>query len=86
MGHRAPEVVWAEVHGESVLHHRGTGSLTLLDPVATAVWSVLGDQKEDDLVALLSAQFAAPPERVRADVRRLLAELAEGELLVHGPD
>ena len=68
-----------------------SGSLRLLDPVATAVWSLLdGARRIEDLVADLGAMYGADVDVVRGDVVGFVLQLGRDGLLEgvtpDGPD
>lgn len=77
----------------AVLLHLPTGRRVTLSSTATAVWLAVVEAGEagvraGDLAAPLATRYAADPATVAADVRRLLAQLAdEGlvELAESGP-
>jgi hypothetical protein len=81
-----PTVGTVELEGEAVLLDEATGSLHLLNPVATVVWACFdGSGTIDELVADLSEAFGADAEQVRDDVVGLATELAGQGLLVGVP-
>ena len=78
----AASVASVEVDGEAVLLDEATGSLCLLDPVATLAWSCFdGSTAVGDVAADLAAGFAADADEVLADVVGLARRLADQGML-----
>lgn len=80
---RPAGVASAELDGEAVLLDGDTGSVHLLDPMATIVWACFdGATAIDELVGDLSDAFGADVAQVRRDVVDLARDLGERGLLV----
>ena len=77
-----PSVATVELDGEAVLFDESSGSLHLLDPVATVIWSRLdGSATLEELATELSTTFAADRSRVRDDLISFVRELDRQHLL-----
>lgn len=75
-------VLAQEAHGTTVLLRLADGGYYALDDVGAFIWSLCdGSRSMDDLVSAVLAEFDAPAEVVRADVRSFLDELADENLL-----
>ena len=65
-----------------VLLHTESGAYFTLDEVGARVWELCdGSRTVPDVVGTLYEEFDAPRELLEADVRALLAELADERLL-----
>jgi PqqD family protein of HPr-rel-A system len=83
---RGSWVATVELDGEAVLFDETSGSLHLLDPVATVIWNRLdGGATVDALAADLSEVFAADRHRVRDDLVTFVRELDHQHLLEGAP-
>lgn len=79
-----PWVATIELDGEAVLFDERSGSLHLLDPVATLVWNRLdGAATLADLATDFSTTFAADRSRVRDDLMTFVCQL-DGQHLLEG--
>lgn len=64
-----------------------TREVHLLNPTATRIWDLLETpHTPDELVAILTAEFDASPEQLRADLDALLGELASKGLVGSDPE
>jgi predicted ATPase len=71
-----------ELDGETVIYDDSNGSIHLLDPIATVVWSVFdGTSSLEEIAADLTEAFGADPEQVRSDVVSLVRNLGHSGLL-----
>lgn len=71
-----------ELDGETVIYDESNGSVHLLDPIATIVWSVLdGTSTLEEICADLVETFGADPAQVRGDVVTLARHLGRSGLL-----
>jgi len=71
-----------ELDGETVIYDDSNGSIHLLDPIATVVWSVLdGTSTLEEIAADLTEAFNADPDQVRNDVVTLARNLGHSGLL-----
>ncbi len=78
----AGQVVGAELDGEFVMLDPDSGIYYGLNEIGTAVWRFLSSPRRlDEVVAHVCEGFDVTPERCRADVDRLLAELAARRLV-----
>ncbi|MEM7285151.1 MAG: PqqD family peptide modification chaperone [Actinomycetota bacterium] len=74
----APGVSGVATPDGVVLHRHETDGIALLDPLAGTIWRLLdGSASTDQLVVDLAEAFSHPADAVRADVGRLLHDLAE---------
>lgn len=79
-----PDVRQASTEDGTVLLDIKGGRFYGLNPTASAVWQALSDGHDIDRITRdLLARFNAPPERVRADITTLVAQLHERGLLQH---
>jgi hypothetical protein len=79
----SPDVVHRELDGEAVLLNLETGMYFGLDEVATRLWQCLGEAIDLGRIhqALLD-EYDVVPDRLEADLIRLVTELAD-QGLVH---
>lgn len=78
----SPTVEFVHVDGEAVVYHCQTGSLHLLNAVATAIWSMFdAPASVSEAAERAASHFGVPPEDIHADVRDLTAQLLEIRLL-----
>lgn len=83
--HRAPNVIFKQVGEELVLLDFDGAVYYGLDEVGARIWQLLGETDSvDAIVTALAGEYDAPAEEIRADVERLLEELAARGLLVRG--
>ena len=79
----SPDVVFRNLDGEAVLLDLGSGTYFGLNEVGTRIWQMIeAGVDEPAIVASLSAEYAAEPATIAADVRRLLGELRSRRLIV----
>jgi hypothetical protein len=79
---RRRSVGMVEIDGRAILMEAETGSLQLLDPVGTAVWSALdGGRTVEGVAAELAARYGAPVTLVGGDVSRFVAHLGREGML-----
>lgn len=80
---RHPDVAWQRIGDEVVLMGLAPeGRVLGLNPTGGVVWSLLGEQDEDGLVAAVVELFAIEDGRAREDVRDFLSLLRERGLVV----
>lgn len=82
----AADAVWASFDDEVVIARPGTESATVLRGTGAAMWSAIvasGDRNR--AVEAVASRYAAPAERIGADLDRLAADLAERGLLTVEP-
>ena len=79
---RHPDVAWQTIGDEAVLMSLAEGRVLGLNGAGALVWSLVGEQDEDGLVAAVVERFATDRERAREDVRGFLALLRERGLVV----
>jgi coenzyme PQQ synthesis protein D (PqqD) len=78
----SPSQVSREVDGEAVILNFDAGVYYGLEGVGAAAWDHLGEPLTvAELRDKLVAQFDVEPERCEADLRELLADLAEAGLI-----
>lgn len=78
---RRPEVSLQEVGNEAILHDRRLGRAHVINASAARAWELCEGRTVDELVTGFAASYGQPPERVRADVERLLASFRQMDLL-----
>ena len=78
-----PQVVYRALAGEGgVLLHLESGAYHGLNEVGTLIWSLLDEERTlDELVTELHERLLDPPEDLRGEVERFLADLRERDLL-----
>ncbi|HWM13599.1 MAG TPA: PqqD family protein [Gaiellaceae bacterium] len=78
-----PQVVYRALAGEGgVLLHLESGAYHGLNEVGTLIWGLLDEERTlDQLVAELRERLLDPPEDLRGEVERFLADLRERDLL-----
>jgi Coenzyme PQQ synthesis protein D (PqqD) len=83
--HITPDVLHQELGGETVLLNLANENYFGLDEVGTRVWQVLAEtHSANDVVTRLVEEYDVPTEQLRADVERLLTELAAAGLVSFG--
>lgn len=71
-----------DVGSDFVLVNLATGSYFGLNPVGARMWALLAaGLGTGEVVAAVSAEYGVPGERAAADLKRLLAALAEQGLV-----
>ncbi|MBW3574829.1 MAG: PqqD family protein [Actinobacteria bacterium] len=79
---REDAVDWREVEGEVVALDRISSTYLAINAAGAVLWPALvRGTGEDELVALLLAEFAVDEVRARADVEAFLSMLAQRDLL-----
>lgn len=77
-----PSVIYRELSGEVVLLNLQSGVYYGLDPVGSRIWRLLTDRRStDEVCAVLLDEFDVSPDVLRADVTRIVQELAEQGLI-----
>lgn len=77
-----PDVLHQELGGETVLLNLANENYFGLDEVGTRVWQVLGEtHSASDVVSRLTEEYDVPTEQLRADVSRLISDLAAAGLV-----
>lgn len=77
-----PSVIYRELSGEVVLLNLQSGVYYGLDPVGSRIWHLLTDRRStDEVCAVLLDEFDVSPDVLRADVTRIVQELAEQGLI-----
>jgi hypothetical protein len=80
---RRPGVLVGQAEGQTVLLRPDDGSYYALKDVGSRIWELCdGERSIDQIADAISAEFDAPLEMIRADVRDLLTELRGEHLLV----
>lgn len=78
----ASRVVGTELDGEFVMLDPDSGNYYGLNEVGSAVWRLIASPRRlDEVVAHVCATFEVAPDRCRADVERLVSELAHRQLV-----
>lgn len=70
-----------EADADAVLLDVDTGSYFALNEVGGRVWSLCDGRTVSEIVDVISAEFDAPVEMIRADVLELLGALADEKLV-----
>ncbi|HEY0141788.1 MAG TPA: PqqD family protein [Thermoanaerobaculia bacterium] len=79
---RAPNVIFKQVGDELVLLDFDGAVYYGLDEVGARIWQLLGETESiDGIVETLAGEYETTRETLRADVERLLGELAERGLV-----
>jgi hypothetical protein len=78
----APDVLFQQVDGESVLLNLASESYFGLDPVGTRVWLLLGeDSSLQRAFDALRAEYEVEPDRLEGDLLALAQSLVDAGLL-----
>ena len=80
------DVVSRDLEGEAIILNLESGTYFGLDPIGTRIWSLL--QEDGSLrrtFELLEHEYDVEPERLKADILRLVGELRANNLLSVGP-
>lgn len=71
-----PDVMCKEVSGEGIVLHIGSGQYFGLNAVGMRMWALLLEHGDGEpTIAQLGAEFAAPAERLREDLREFAQRL-----------
>jgi hypothetical protein len=82
-----PDMLTADVDGETVMMDAESGHYYNLDPIGSRIWQALAEPMQvDALCESLARDFDAPIEVIRKDVLALLETLAERKLLLVDAD
>ncbi len=82
-----PDMLTADVDGETVMMDAESGHYYNLDPIGSRIWHALAEPtRVDALCDRLAADYDAPIELIRKDVLALLESLNERKLLVVDAD
>ncbi len=77
------KILVQQVDGTTVLLNLEDGQYYALDEIGGRVWELCdGTRSVSAIIELLSAEYDAPPETIRADVLELLGELTGEKILV----
>lgn len=78
-----PDMLTADVDGETVMMDTESGHYYNLDPIGSRIWHALAEpMRVDALCEQLAADYEAPVEVIRKDVLTLLESLEERKLLL----
>ncbi|WP_165322079.1 PqqD family protein [Rhizorhabdus phycosphaerae] len=79
----SPDMLTADVEGETVMMDAESGYYYNLDPIGSRIWHALAEPtRVDALCDRLAEDFDAPIEVIRKDVLALLESLVERKLLL----
>ena len=82
---RRPELNAVEMDGELVMMGQEQGEYYGLRDVAASIWKYLDEPKSlEELVILVSAEYAVTPETCRDDIVAFLDDLATRKLVTVG--
>lgn len=77
-----PKVAVRVIHGEAMILTAHDSVLHTLNPVATRIWELLPEHRQfSTMVGALVAEFLVEPEVAEADLRELVTELLEKQIL-----
>ena len=83
---RPNDVITQTVSGELMLVNMATGEFYGLNEVGMTIWDLCdGHRSSEDLAAIISQEFDAPIEDVRADADEVFEGLVSEKLLVRVP-
>lgn len=70
------------IDGETVILHRDVGKYYGLNEVGTFVWELIQEPRSvDELCQEVTEEYDVEPERCRNDIKELLVDLAEKNLV-----
>jgi hypothetical protein len=79
---QSEDVLHQELSGETVLLNLKTEHYFGLDPVGTRIWQVVGETSSaEQVVHTLLEEYEVEEAQLRADVERLVSELANAGLV-----
>ncbi len=79
---RGSDVIWRKLGDETVLLNVKTENYYSLNEVGARIWELIdGQTTARDIAAKIAEEFDAPVEEVEIDVRTLLRELEQQELV-----
>ena len=77
-----PDVLFQEIQGESVLLHPDQSKYFGLDETGTRAWRLFSDHTTlDEVMEIMLREYEVDPERLRADLEKLVADLVEDDLV-----
>jgi hypothetical protein len=77
-----PSVIYRDVSGEVVLLNLQSGVYYGLDPVGSRMWQLLMEQRPlDDVCSVMLEEYDVTADVLRADLSRLVDELASKGLV-----
>lgn len=76
------QVIFRSVGDDLVLLDFSRGLYYALDPVGARIWELLQGCTVEEIVAAIVGEYDVDAATAEADVRRLIAELAERELVL----
>ena len=81
---RSPEILDAEIDGETVMMSIENGEYYGLDEIGSTIWQLLEEPRSvDDLCRTLRQEYDVEEDKCRRDVTRFLGELAaDGSIVV----
>jgi hypothetical protein len=80
---RAERVLARQGEGVLILLDPDDGSYYTLDEVGSRIWELCdGTRSTAEIAAILSEEFDAAPETIRADLLELVADLSDQNLVV----
>lgn len=82
----SPDVLARELGDDTVLLDLKSGTYFGLDKVGARIWElVMGGQSEESILDALTEEFDGERSAMRADLHRLLDEMAEQGLITRQP-
>jgi Coenzyme PQQ synthesis protein D (PqqD) len=83
---RSDEILVQRADENQILLDPSSGEYYTLNDVGARVWELAdGTRAVSDIVAVLSEEYDAAPERLEVDVLELLGDLAEERLVTETP-
>lgn len=81
---RSPDVVARSIDQEAVLLDLASGRYFGLNATGAAIWDALegGEADPESIARDIASRFSAPEEQILADVRALLADLVQQNLVL----
>jgi len=77
-----PSVIYRDVSGEFVLLNLQSGVYYGLDPIGSRMWQLLMDERDvDEVCSIMVDEYETSSDVLRADIDRLVNELAEKGLV-----
>ncbi len=80
---RKPDVWLRQAEKENVVFDPGTGAVHMLNATAMAIWVLCdGETTAEEMIDAICELSGLPPEVVVEDVRRILLQFDEADILI----